>query len=81
MRERFGLAATITAVTAVMGTGCAAAGPASAGHRAASPAPSPVVTGTGSAPADGAESLSAVAALGESDAWAVGMHAPLPKGM
>src|SRR5262252_5439775 len=64
MRGRFRLAATMTAVAAVLGTGCAATGSA----------------GAGSAPSGGAESLFAVAALGKSDAWAVGTHTPLPRG-
>src|SRR6266568_6489821 len=50
MRGRFRLAATMTAVAAVLCTGCAPAG-------------------------------SAGAALGESDAWAVGKHTPLPRGI
>src|SRR5215813_8931708 len=81
MRGRFRLAATMTAVAAVLGTGCAPAGSAGAGHRPASPAPSPAANGTVSAPSGGAESLWAVAALGESDAWAVGKHTPLPMGI
>jgi hypothetical protein len=81
MRGRFGLAATITAVTAVMGTGCSAAGPAGAEHRATSPAPSSPVTGAWSAPSGGAEGFSDVAALSKSDAWVVGTHRPLPKGI
>src|SRR6266851_8290975 len=79
MRGRFRLAATMTAVAAVLGTGCATTGSAGAGHSPPSPAPYPAVTG--SAPSGGAESLWAVAALGESDAWAVGTHTPLPRGI
>src|SRR6266567_9562476 len=79
MRGRFGLAATMTAVAAVLCAGCAPAGSAGAGHSPPSPAPYPA--GTGSAPSGGAESLWAVAALGESDAWAVGTHDPLPRGI
>ena len=45
------------------------------------PAPSPAATDAGFAPSGGAGSLSAVAALAESDAWAVGTHTPLPKGI
>src|SRR6266702_610448 len=78
MRGRFGLAATMTAVAAVLCAGCAPAGSAGAGHSPPSPAPYPA--DTGSAPSGGAESLWAVAALGESDAWAVGTHTPLPRG-
>ncbi|MGN6793345.1 MAG: hypothetical protein ACTHJW_13265 [Streptosporangiaceae bacterium] len=82
IRRRSGLAATITAVAAVLGTGCATAGSAGAGHSPASLAPSPAATGAWSAPAGGgAESFSAVAALGESDAWVVGWHTPLPTGI
>jgi hypothetical protein len=81
MRGRFRLAASMTAVAAVLGTGCATAGSAGHGPGPASPAPSPAVTGTVSAPSGGAESLYAVAALGESDAWAVGTHRPLPTGI
>src|SRR6266567_1033836 len=79
MRGRFGLAATMTAVAAVLCAGCAPAGSAGAGHSPPSPAPYPA--DTGSAPSGGAESLWAVAALGESDAWAVGTHTPLPRGI
>src|SRR6266567_549284 len=79
MRGRFGLAATMTAVAAVLCAGCAPAGSAGAGHSPPSPAPYPA--DTGSAPSGGAESLWAVAALGESDAWAVGTHDPLPRGI
>ncbi len=71
----------VTAVVAVLGTGCGTTGSAGAGHRSASPGPSRAVTGVGSAPSGGAESLLAVAALGESNAWVVGTHTPLPKGM
>jgi hypothetical protein len=71
----------VTAVVAVLGTGCGTTGSAGAGHRSASPAPSRAVAGVGSAPSGGAESLLAVAALGESNAWVVGTHTPLPKGM
>jgi hypothetical protein len=74
------LAATII-VVAVLGTSCAAAGPAGAGHRSASTAPSPAVTGAEPAPAGGVESLDAVAALSTSDAWVVGTHRPKPKGI
>src|SRR5215472_7586489 len=81
MRGRFRLAATMTAVAAVLGTGCATTGSAGAGHRPASPAPSPAANGPGHGRSDGAESLYAVAALGESDAWAVGTHTPLPRGI
>src|SRR5215472_12085739 len=81
MRGRFRLAATMTAVAAVLGTGCATTGSAGAGHRPASPAPSPAANGAGHGRSDGAESLYAVAALGESDAWAVGTHRPLPRGI
>jgi len=69
------LAAAITAVVAVLVTGCSGAG--STGHGPTSPAPSPA----GTAPPGGAEGLSAVAALSESDAWVVGTHRPLPKGV
>src|SRR6266704_4352318 len=81
MRGRFSgrLAATMTALAAVLGTGCAPADPAGAGHSPPSPAPYPA--DTGSAPSGGAGSLYAVAALGESDAWAVGTHTPLPRGI
>ena len=80
MRGRFSgrLAATMTAVAAVLGTGCAPAGSAGAGHSPPSPAPYPA--DTGSAPSGGAGRLWAVGALGESDAWAVGTHTPLPRG-
>src|SRR5260221_191874 len=71
----------VTPVVAVLGTGCGTTGSAGAGHRSASPGPSRAVTGVGSAPSGGAESLLAVAALGESNAWVVGTHTPLPKGM
>src|SRR6266581_4095755 len=79
MRGRFRLAATMTAVAAVLCTGCATAGSAGAGHSPPSPAPYPADTGY--APSGGADSLWAVAALGESDAWAVGKHTPLPGGI
>jgi len=79
MRGRFRLAATMTAVAAVLCTGCTTTGSAGAGHSPPSPAPYPA--DTGSAPSGGAESLWAVAALGESDAWAVGTHVPLPRGI
>ena len=72
---------TVTAVVAVLGTGCATTGRTDAGHSPVSPAPSPAVTGAWSAPSGGAESFSAVAALGESDAWVVGTHTPLPTGI
>ena len=39
------------------------------------------MTGAFTAPSGGAESLLAVAAQGESDAWVVGTHTPLPKGI
>lgn len=96
MRGRFRLAATMTAVAAVLGTGCAAAGPAGAGHTLLSPAPSRGANGGGHGRSDGSLSqrppvpppcapncpaLYAVAALGESDAWAVGTHRPLPRGI
>jgi hypothetical protein len=81
MRGRIGLAAAVTAVAAVLGTGCGTAGPAGARHSSASPAPSPAVTGTMVAPAGGAGGFNAIAALSESDAWGVGTHSPLPKGM
>ena len=45
------------------------------------PVPSPAGTDAGSAPSGGAERLDAVAALSESDAWVVGTHVPLPKGI
>jgi hypothetical protein len=71
MRGRMGLAARITAVAAVLGIGCATAGwsdagwsdseSSEAGHKSAAAASSPA-----------ADSLWAVAAHGESDAWAVG---------
>ena len=79
MRGRFRLAATMTAVAAVLCTGCATNGSAGAGH--SPPSPAPYHADTGSAPSGGAESLWAVAALGESDAWAVGTHTPLPRGI
>src|SRR6266699_1164 len=78
MRGRFGLAATMIAVAAVLCAGCAPAGSAGAGHSPPSPAPYPA--DTGSAPSGGAGRLWAVGALGESDAWAVGTHTPLPRG-
>src|SRR5215475_5155211 len=81
MRGPFRLTAAMTAVAAVLGTGCAPAGSAGARHRPASPAPSPAANGAGHGRSDGAESLYAVAALGEFDAWAVGTHRPLPKGI
>jgi len=61
MRGRLGLAAKIPVVAAILGIGCATAGWTGAGHRPANAASSPA-----------ADSLWAVAALGESDAWAVG---------
>src|SRR5215470_13766946 len=61
MRGRLGLAAKITVVAAILGIGCATAGWTGVGQRSASAASSPA-----------AESLWAVAALGRSDAWAVG---------
>lgn len=73
-------ATTIIAAAAVLATGCATTGSAGSGHRATSPAPSPAVTGAWTAPSGGAESFDAVAALGESDAWVVGWHRPLPSG-
>src|SRR5260221_7398206 len=79
MRGRFRLAATMTAVAAILCTGCTTTGSAGAGHSPPSPAPYPA--DTGSAPSGGAASLWAVAALGESDAWAVGTHTPLPRGI
>ena len=45
------------------------------------PAPSAAGTDAGSAPSGGDGGFSAIAALGESDAWAVGTHTPLPKGI
>src|SRR5579859_2613640 len=79
MRGRFRLAAAMTAVAAVLGTCCATAGSAGAGHSRASPAPSPAGNSAGSPPSG--ESVFAVAALGKSDAWAVGTHTPLPRGV
>src|SRR5215468_9932120 len=61
MRGRLGLAAKVTVVAAILGIGCATAGWTGAGQRPASAASSPA-----------ADSLWAVAALGRSDAWAVG---------
>ena len=71
----------IATVAAVLGTDCTTAGSSGAGHSRANPVPPPAVTGAGSAPSGGAESLLAVAALGESDAWVVGTHSPLPTGI
>src|SRR6266568_1540194 len=79
MRGRFRLAATMTAVAAVLCTGCAPAGSAGAGH--IPPSPTPYAVDGGSAPSGGADSRWAVGALGESDAWAVGKHTPLPRGI
>lgn len=81
MSARFRLPAAMTAVAAVLCAGCGAAGLAGTGHSPPSPATSPAGTGAGSAPLGGAESLNAVAALSESDAWVVGTDRPLPKGI
>src|SRR5215475_6952811 len=80
MRGRFVAAATITVAAAVLCTGCATTGSAGSGQRAARPIHSPAVTGAWTAPSGGAESVDAIAALGESDAWVVGWHRPLPSG-
>src|SRR5258707_11148812 len=69
----------MTAGAAIFFTACRTTGSGGAGHTPPSPAPYPA--DTGSAPSGGAESWWAVAALGESDAWAVGTHTPLPRGI
>src|SRR5499433_2554763 len=48
---------------------------------ARAPAASPAGTDAGSAPSGGPGGIAAVAALSESDAWAVGVHEPLPRGI
>src|SRR5258708_15716217 len=53
----------------------------SAGHRAASSAPCPAGKGAGHGRSGGAGGFGAIAALSESDAWAVGAHEPLPRGI
>jgi hypothetical protein len=81
LRGRVGLAATVTAVAAVLGAGCGTAGPAGGEQSREGRAPSPAVTNTMVAPAGGAGGISAIAALSQSDAWGVGSHRPLRKGI
>lgn len=76
MRGRLGRATMTAAIAVVLAAGCSTARPAVSQHKMASPAPPGAVPGR----SGGSESLDAVAALGESDAWAVGTQTPLPSG-